>query len=224
MGVPYKKVFNEAIQAVQVFFHDPVGNAIELNQENNTINLFSLVPNKDPSKTDEQQESLSESKLQVDSQSELQTESLVEPHHEITESTENQPEIQLNAMSNVIMETNTESLIDLQAHGLSDESILQSAVTVEAPITQSDENHSNETRPNLVDEAILAVEVTATPISTAQAAALQAEEIKPEPLINEIPYKCPPESENREKSDAPQSMSNMQKIIFGSLLLAIYLI
>ena len=45
-GIPFKKVFNEASQAVRVFFYDPVGNAIELNQENNTLNLFSLTQDK----------------------------------------------------------------------------------------------------------------------------------------------------------------------------------
>ena len=238
MGVPYKKVFNEAIQAVQVFFHDPVGNAIELNQENKTVNLFSLAQDKieetkvkleqsiDPPKQPESQpESQQPADSQPDSQPDLQPFSQTETNQSI-EPTENkpeipplvhqEPEIQMSPMANVIMEENQESDFDLQVPNVSDESIVQLAITEKTDDTQSVENHLNETQSNL-DQASSAVEVAAVPVTTEQA----AEEIKPEPLINEVSYKC--ESKD-EESDAPKSMSNMQKIIFGSLLLAIYMI
>ena len=237
MGVPYKKVFNEAIQAVRVFFHDPVGNSIELNQENNTVNLFSLAQNKleetkvkleseidsQPSQPESQSES---QQTTPDSLLQSQPISQTEPNQPGKEPTENkpteilpmaEPEIQMNPIATVIAEENLEIGIDLQVPDTADENIVQSAVTENM---QSVESHSNETQPNLVDQETF--EVAATPIVTAQAAAkLQAEQIKPEPLINEVSYKC--ESKDQE-SYAPKSMSNMQKIIFGSLLLAIYMI
>ena len=217
LGVPYKKVFNEAIQAVQVFFHDPVGNAIELNQENNTVNLFSLAQNKleetkikleseidsQPSQPESQPESQSES------QSELQQttpgsllQSQTEPNQPGIEPTENEPEIlsmaepeiQMNPIATFIAEENSESRIDLQMPDTGNESIVQPAVTD----MQTVESHSNETQPNLVGQETF--EVAATPIVTAQAAAeLQVEQIKPEPLINEVSYKC--ESKDQGSTD-----------------------
>ena len=144
MGVPYKKVFNEAIQAVQVFFHDPVGNAIELNQENKTVNLFSLAQDKiEETKVKleqsidlpKQPESQPESQLPADSQPESQPLSQTETNQgikpteirpEIPTVVHQKPEIQMSPMSNVIMEENQESGIDIQ---VPDESIEQSAVT-----------------------------------------------------------------------------------------------
>ena len=173
-----------------------------------------------------------ESQLPSDSQPESQplsqpeTNQGIEPTKnkpEIPSVLHQEPEIQMNPMSNVIMEENRESDIDLQISDVSDESIVQSAVTAITDNTQSVENvenHSNETQTNF-DQASSAVEVAAISITTAQSADLKADEIKPEPLINEVSYKC--ESKDQE-SDAPKSMSNMQKIIFGSLLLAIYMI
>ena len=242
MGVPYKKVFNEAIQAVQVFFHDPVGNAIELNQENKTVNLFSLAQDKiEETKVKleqsidlpKQPESQPESQLPADSQPESQPESQPLSQTETNQgidSTENkleipsvvhqEPEIQMSPMASVIMEENQESGIDLQVPNVSDESTVQLAVTEKTDNTQPVENHLSETQPNL-DQASSTVEAAAIPVTAAQAADAQAKQIKPEPLINEVSYKC--ESKDLE-SDAPKSMSNMQKIIFGSLLLAIYMI
>ena len=239
MGVPYKKVFNEAIQAVQVFFHDPVGNAIELNQENKTVNLFSLAQDKiEETKVKleqsidlpKQPESQPESQLPTDSQPESQPESQplsqtetnqgikpTEIRPEIPTVVHQEPEIQMSPMSNVIMEENQETGIDIH---VPDESIVQSAVTEQTDNTRSIENHSNKTQP-ILDQASSAVEVAAIPVATAQTADLKAEEVKPEPLVNDVSYKC--ESKDQE-SDAPKSMSNMQKIIFGSLLLAIYMI
>ena len=126
----------------------------------------------------------------------------------------------MNAMSDIIAEENLQSGIDDQVPNSSDETAMQSDVTDQTDNEQSVGNHSNETQPNL-DQESSAVEVAAIPVTTAQAADSQAEEIKPEPLINEVSYKC--QSKDQE-SDAPKSMSNMQKIIFGSLLLAIYMI
>ena len=157
----------------------------------------------------------SQTESQFDSQPITQTEL-----PQVIKPTENKPEIQMNAMSDIIAEENLQSGIDDQVPDASDENTLQSAITDQTDNEQSVENHSNETQPSL-DQASSAVQVAAIPVTTAKTADLKAGEVKPEPLVNDVSYKC--ESKDHE-SDAPKSMSNMQKIIFGSLLLTIYMI
>jgi len=223
LGVPYKKVFNDAIQAVQVFFHDPVGNAIELNQENNTANLFSLAQNKleetkvklesEIDSQPSQQESQSESQHDQTTDSPLESQPQTEPNQPGIEPTENEPEIlsmaepeiQMNPIATVIAEENLESGIVLQLPDTTEESIMQSAVTEKPDNIQSVESHSNETQTNVVETS--AFEVATTPFVTAQAAELQVEQIKPEPLINKVSYKC--ESKDQGSTDQNKKMRNL---------------
>jgi len=198
LGVPYKTVFNEAIQAVRVFFHDPVGNAIELNQENNTIKLFTLPQN-----------SNQETNIELQSQLELQSDPLPELNTETSTGLqlESQPELQsesaLESQPKPQAELEPESEQKPQPEPQPEpQSELQSEFQPES---------TTGSQPNLIDQ-----EHVSSSIAPPGAAA----HVIPQPLVHEVSLKCEPKAESNES----KSMSNMQKIIFGSLLLAIYLI
>ena len=244
MGIPFKKVFNEASQAVRVFFYDPVGNAIELNQENNTLNLFSLAASEiEEIKVQQETQTNFSQESQPNSDSVLQSElrpgSLSEPDSEsqpeapISSSSDSetsalQPpmqEIQMSTMANSIAEENSQTNVDISAL---DEPVNEA---VDETKSQSFDIETGEAGDNLTEtQTIVGYSVesqeakSVNSLLATNTVDIQSTPLKPEALMNEaeVAYKCGPE--DKVESDAPKSMTNMQKILFGTILLAVYLI
>ena len=248
MGIPFKKVFNEASQAVRVFFYDPVGNAIELNQENNTLNLFSLAAG-EIEEIKVQQETQSnfpkESQPNSDStlQSELHSGSLSESN------SESQPEapsgtsldsataalqtpmqtIQMSAMADSIAEENSQTNLDIPVlHKPVDEAVdetkAQSFDVEQSKDSQSAGDNMKETQ-TIVAYSVESEETkSVNSLLVTNTVGIQSTPLQPEALMDEpeVAYKCV--AEDMAESDSPKSMTNMQKILFGTILLAVYLI
>ena len=248
MGIPFKKVFNEASQAVRVFFYDPVGNAIELNQENNTLNLFSLAASEideikvqQETQTNFSQESqpnsetMLQSELPSDSISESNSESQPEApigtssDSETTALQSSMQEIQMSTMANSIAEDNSQTNVDISAidepvNEAVDETKAQSFDIEQSKDTQSAGDNLTETQ-TIVAYSVESEETkSVNSLLATNTADIQSTKIQPEALMNEaeVAYKCGPE--DKVESDAPKSMTNMQKILFGAILLAVYLI
>ena len=212
MGIPFKKVFNEATRAVQVFFYDPVGNAIELNQGNNTLNLFSL--------TQSETEETKVEELKQESQSEQDL--VTQPELQAMEESKSQQELQMSDMANTIVEAKPDSGTLVQLQEVSEDTTLQ---PVEQSVDlQPTEIHTVQTQTETIDASSLIQDVGESSLP-AEEPVIKIIELEPEALMNkpEVSYKCETKDEALE-SDAPKSMSNLQKIIFGSILLAVYLI
>ena len=248
LGIPFKKVFNEASQAVRIFFYDPVGNAIELNQENNTLNLFSLAASEieeikvqQETQTNFSQESQPNS--ETISQSELPSGSLSESNSESqskapigtssdSETTALQPpmqEIQMSTMANSIAEENSQtnvgiSALDEPVNEAVDETKAQSFYIEQSEDTQLAGDNLTETQ-TIVAYSVESEETKSVKsLLDTNTVDIQSTPLKPEAIMNEaeVAYKCGPE--DKVESDAPKSMTNMQKILFGTILLAVYLI
>ena len=212
MGIPFKKVFNEATQAVQVFFYDPVGNAIELNQGNDIRNLFSM--------TQSETEETKVEELKQESQSEQDL--VTQPELQAMEESKSQQELQMSDMANTIVEAKPDSGTLVQLQEVSEDTTLQ---PVEQSVdSQSTEIYTVQTQTETIDLIPLIPDVGESFLPAEETVDKKITEIEPEALMNkpEVSYKC--EIEDTTESDAPKSMSNLQKIIFGSILLAVYLI
>ena len=248
MGIPFKKVFNEASQAVRVFFYDPVGNAIELNQENNTLNLFSLAAGEIeeikvqqetqsnfPKESQPNSDSILQSELHSGSLSESNSES--KPEAPIGTSSDSATAalqapvqtIQMSAMANSIAEENSQTNVDIPVLDESaDEAVNETKAELlnieQSKDPQSTEDKLTETQ-TIVAYSVKSEETkSVNSVLVTNTVGIQSTPLQPEALMNEpeVAYKCGPE--DMAESDSPKSMTNMQKILFSTILLAVYLI